>query len=324
MNILVCGFGSIGKRHVDNLLSLTLEVSVWKPSFTDIELKTLFGLGVKSFVDLSIALQQADAVVIASPPEHHVAIFNAAILACKHVYLEKPVSYNINSISNMLIPSADIVIEIGCQLRNHPALLCMREYLSNESKVSGYRFEMGHRLSFWRKNYNYSNSYTSDNRRGGGAMLELIHMIDLSLWLFGSVKKVACLATNRGILDLNCDDYTILMVEHLNGIVGTIQLDMTAPAYHCQAQCIAAKYIYRFDLISQTLLGLGSDGDKTLFYPPHNYSRNDLFLTHIDYFVKRILDPSLPPICSLNEGIESLKVAFKSFESFDKGVFVSM
>src|SRR3989338_3546579 len=71
--VLVCGAGSIGRRHIANLLRLGAEVSVWRARSELLD-EIARDFPVQVCTDLPNAIAEAEAVVVATATDQHVAI----------------------------------------------------------------------------------------------------------------------------------------------------------------------------------------------------------------------------------------------------------
>ena len=99
---LVCGTGSIGVRHIKNLLKLKQDVYIWREQKDKRkELNKIFP-EIKIFTSLDKAIKFCDAVIIANSTHNHIKILKKAIKYKCHAYIEKPISNNIKHIKNKL------------------------------------------------------------------------------------------------------------------------------------------------------------------------------------------------------------------------------
>ena len=171
----------------------------------------------------------------------------------------------------------------------------------------GYRFVMGQNLIEWRKT-DYKKSYSSDQKRGGGALFDLVHQIDLAIWFFGPVHEVFAKLDKRSNLDIKADDFANLVLVHKNGISGQIQLDMVSPSYRGENEIITNKDVFHFNLVNGKLIKKRKKINKVIFEVSKKFDRNDLFVSQMKYFLKRLVNNELKPSCSLSEGIHSLNV----------------
>ena len=168
---------------------------------------------------------------------------------------------------------------------------------------------MGHDLKFWRKKHNYSKSYTSDLKKGGGALLELIHQIDLAIWFFGPIKKIIGVRSKVSNLNINADDLTNIIIVHKNAVAGQIQLDMISPVYRCEAEILTKKSIFTW-LYNKGIIFKDNSRKKIIIHNTHkSFKRNDFFIKSMLNFINRVNNYKIKPICSFEDGIKSLIAA---------------
>ncbi len=308
--ILVCGAGSIGQRHIQNLIQLGAEVSVWRARaelLNDLSSKFL----VKTYTNLNEAIQESDGVVVATSTDQHLEIALKALKFGSALFIEKPISNSWDGIEDLIAIAKGKVIEVGFQFRAHPNLIKLSSEIKKISSddLLTYRLAMGHRLDAWRNDKNFQASYSANVDRGGGALFDLIHQIDIAIWFFGPIREISSALSNRSGLGIKGDDIANIILTHHNGIIGHIQLDMASPINRCEAEIITKDTIFYWNNFDGNLIKTTSQTNKIILDSvPDAFERNDLFYAHMQYWLERIDNLSLPPLCSLEEGIEALKV----------------
>ncbi len=304
---LVCGTGSIGQRHIENLISLNENIIIWRErKKKNLELKKKFP-GIKYFEKLNKALKFCDAVIICNSTNKHIGILKSAIKLKKHFYIEKPISNKIEDLNKINLSPKNVIGEVGYQFRSHPNLIFLKNKLrKSNSKIFSYRFVMGHNLKFWRKNHKFTESYTNDVKKGGGALFELIHQVDLAIWLFGPIKKVTGYRSKVSRLKINADDLSNLILIHKNGIAGQIQLDMVSPLYRCEAEIVTSKEILLWSYTDGKITQRNKKKNKIIHKLTKSFKRNDLFINSMKHFVERVYNKKKVPLCDLKEGSKSL------------------
>lgn len=97
MHVLVVGAGSIGRRHIRNLVAAGVDVSAVRQRVTlSHELASEFG--IRTSASLEDALHtKPDAVVVCNRTDQHLDTALAAARRGCHLYIEKPVSHSISS-----------------------------------------------------------------------------------------------------------------------------------------------------------------------------------------------------------------------------------
>lgn len=327
MKVLVCGLGSIGMRHVRNLSQLPCQLTVWHyKKLDDHRARTLKESAITLIPNIESALEQSDAVVIATPTDTHHDIASKALILNKHIYFEKPLSNRLFNAEPFLLRDPTIVIEVGCQLRNHPSLVKLKDVLSKDDTPLTYSFVMGHRLEFWRPGNDYQNSFTSDTSRGGGALYELVHMVDLSIMLFGKITAVFCKTYRTRQLSISDEDTCLLTIEHHSGVKGQIQLDMVSPEYRCWVEIVGLNKLYNLSLTEGTLYARSTlSNSEVVSRLDNDHNRNTLFIDHMRHFIKCCTSPlPLPPVCSFEESYHALEVLDAARRSSDEGRMVSI
>jgi predicted dehydrogenase len=323
--VLVCGAGSIGKRHIENLLNLGVNVLVWR---TQINLLKNIAkeYNVETYENLDIAIENADAVIVATASDQHIEIALKVLNANKPLFIEKPVSNNWENIDKLLELSKNKIIEIGCQFRMHSNLIKLNQILQKKETANllTYRLAMGQRLDAWRKNVDYKKGYSSDEKRGGGALFDLIHQIDIAIWLFGPVLSVNAVLSKRSELLISGDDVTNLLLTHTNGLTGHIQLDMASPIYRCEAEVMTGDSIFKWSFSDSSLYNYTTEKKEIINKLDDKYNRNSMFIDHMKHFLIRIDNNEILPACSLDDGIAALRVALCARESNLTGKKISI
>ena len=133
--ILVCGVGSIGERHINNLISLGYKDIILYRTRNK-KLRTVKG-NFLTFKNLSEALKQKPDVAIISNPTHlHLKIATECAKSNCHVFIEKPISQNIKGyrkLKNLMIKNKRHIM-VGYMMRYHPCVIKMKEWYELWSK----------------------------------------------------------------------------------------------------------------------------------------------------------------------------------------------
>jgi predicted dehydrogenase len=314
--VLVCGAGSVGRRHISNLTALGAEVNVWRARAERLA-EIALEFPVQTHADLPTAIANVDAVVVATASDWHVTVAQEVLKAGKPLFIEKPLSHSWTGVDALVRMAIGKLVEIGCQFRAHPNLVSLERLFRqpDEGRLLTYRMAIGQRLDEWRPGQDYRQSYSADAARGGGAMLDLIHLIDLALWFFGPVTAVSAVLSKMTDLEIHGDDVANLLLTHASGVTGQIQLDMASPVHRCEVEVMTSNAIYRWSNGEGVLRRHSPNGETIADRQPEGFQRNDLFLAHMRHFLKRLDDPDLPPLCPLEDGVAALKVALAARES---------
>lgn len=325
MRFLICGLGSIGRRHLRNLLALgeqdILLYRTGKSTLADGELEPF-----QVYHNLEEALaQRPDAVIVSNPTAFHLdAAIPAARAGCA-LFLEKPVSHSLERIAELeaALPAAQGRVLVGYQFRFHPGLRAISAALSEGQigKPLAARIHWGEYLPGWHPWEDYRQGYSARQDLGGGVILTLSHTIDTLGWLFGQAESCWAYTARSGELELDVEDTAEIGVRYRSGVLGSLHMDyLQRPAAH-HLEITASRGSIRWDnATGETVVTL--DGGETRRYEtPAGFERNTMFLEQMKHFI-RVAKGEQPPVCTLKDGIETLKLALAALESAQTGRLV--
>lgn len=320
LHVAVLGGGSAGQRHINNLQSLGATVSAWRarPELAD-DLALEYGVDVH--VSAEAAVAAADAVVVATAPDRHLPPALSAARAGKPLYIEKPVSHSADGLAQLVAAVGDGVAEVGCQLRFHPVLQHLRQILSGgeDGPIRTFRAAVGQRLADWRPGSDWRAGFSADAARGGGALFELIHEIDLVHWLVGPAQTVAAELSESTDPKVHCDVVANLILTTAGGVSGQVQLDMVTPGYRRDFEIVLEGAVLRFAYAAGILARSDPKGTEVVFAAADGYKRNQMFLDHMQHFLRRASGEALDPGCSLADGINDVHTALAARKSAAEG-----
>lgn len=308
----MCGAGSIGQRHIRNLQDLGANVSAWRSRY---ELADALSAQYNIIVhkDFEQALEKVDAVVIATNTKLHIDIALKAAKLGKAIFIEKPICKFLAEANPLIkeVSRRNNIIEVGFQLRAHPNLIKLFELIRQKDfgPLYTYRAVVGQRLDMWRPNTDYRRSYSANAEDGGGALLDLIHEIDLVQWLTGSIDKVFGNMANVSNLEMNAEDLVNLTLVNKNNAVGQIQMDMVSPEYRRELELVYRDAIIYWNY-SAGVVQKKINGRLLLVHEvTQGFERNTMFMTQMNHFINRINGEQVKPLCSLEDGLNAQKIA---------------
>ena len=322
MHVLVVGTGSIGKRHIANLLALGARVSAFSyraaagaESPTSV-LSSVFGdPRVQRAPDLAQALAgDADAVVVANRTDLHLAVALQAARLGKHLFLEKPLAVSLAGVSELqrLVAQQALVVEAGFMLRRHPNLLWMQQYLASGAlgELFHARAAVGQWLPDWRPGTDHRQGYGAFRAQGGGVVFDLIHELDLVHWLLGPVVDVSAMTRTVHSLEIETEAVAQINLRMDSGVLAQVHLDYVRPGYGRDMEIVARHGVMVWDYPAGTVsLERAGAAPETLHRVPASFERNTLFREHMAHFLQRIQKPALPAISSLADAEAVLRLA---------------
>jgi predicted dehydrogenase len=229
---LIIGFGSIGKRHARNLLSMGLKVSVYDPYFNE-EVNDVTLLKVLPTQD------EYDVCLICTPNDQHAKSFAAAYPAAKSFFIEKPVAIRKEDRSTFYAAMGENPkpVMVGCNYRFDTALRTLKKLLDENKlgKLLFFRSEFGHYLPSWRASQDYRKNYAAKKETGGGVVLDRIHEVDYLKWLFGGMLCKSSVLKRVSDLEIETEDFAEIQLktfDGLNFVHRSTSMAKSAPSNH--------------------------------------------------------------------------------------------
>jgi len=115
MKFLIVGFGSIGRRHFRNLLTLgERDILLYRTHQGTLENDELEGFPVETDIDVALE-HQPDAVIIANPSAYHLDVAIPAARQGCHILLEKPISHSMQRVEefSQLVQENGVKVMLG-------------------------------------------------------------------------------------------------------------------------------------------------------------------------------------------------------------------
>lgn len=310
MKALVVGLGSIGRRHVDNLLTMpNMKIIICtKQKITNTNPR------IKLYNSLAKCLEEKpDVGFVTNVTSLHIPISLKLAKANIDLFLEKPLSNSTRNVDvlHKYVKEKKLVTQMGCNLRFHPCIMKIKELLGYNmiGRIISVRAENGSYLPDWHPHEDYRKGYAAHQNLGGGVVLTMIHDLDYLYWFFGNVTQVFSITGKFSNLEINADDLSAIILKFKNGIIGELHLD----------------YFQRPDFRSCKIKGTkgtlywDSDSNEVKFYNSKkkqwlkilqvkNYKRNKMYVDEINHFLRCVRNRK-KTINDLNQGIDTLKIS---------------
>jgi len=329
MKFLIAGLGSIGRRHLRNLIALgEQDILLYRTHRSTLPDDELSGFPVET--DLKAALaHHPDAVIVSNPTALHLDVAIPAAEAGCHLLLEKPISHSLERIDDLkqALQGSGGKALVGFQFRYHPGLNLITNLMSGKDslaflptrpigKTLSVRVHWGEYLPGWHPWEDYRQGYAAQSTLGGGVILTLSHPLDYLRWLFGDVESLWCFSGHLSDLETDVEDCAEIGLRFTNGILGSLHLDYCQrPPVH-QMEIIGTQGTIRWDN-TDGAVRIHTAGEAAVWQeypPPPGFERNHLFLEQMRHFIAVISGES-EPRCSLEDGIQALRLALAAQES---------
>ena len=292
MNALIIGFGSAGKRHAKILNSYKKIKRIYIKTNQKINSYNKF-IFIEKINNLN-----PDLIVIANETYKHFSVckyiekkFNNKIILCEKPLFNK--FYDFKPKKNKFF--------ITYNFRFHKCLeyikknFCLDKVFFVEAETSSY-------LPLWRKNVDYSKSYSAFPNKGGGVLLDMSHEIDYLKWLFPELN-ISKIYKNK-ISNLN------ILSEDIALIFGYIKKDTLVKLKLTYFNKLSKRHLticlkdgsqIYVDLLESKIKIFKKNKIKSLRL--QKYSQ----LKTTKYMYNEVLKNNFKNICSLKEALDLLK-----------------
>jgi predicted dehydrogenase len=312
----IIGFGSIGKRHAENLLALGFDDTVLLRNQGS---GNLLGLNEVSTIDAFFE-SGVDQVILSNPTSMHMSYLRAMLARNINVLAEKPLLSDAHDIPEFesLMASYSGKGMVAFNMRYHPCIKDIFQILRDKELGSLYsaRFYVGQYLPDWRPERDYTRTYSAQKALGGGVTLDLIHEIDLALYLVGQPgDRFHAIADHVSDLRVDTEDLVEILYQTPSKCMVTIHLDYLTRGYRRDIQFMGERGYLEVDLSAAMLEIIDSTGMVIRSHSYPDFQRNDMHMDLLKSYIKYIeQDSEMTP--NFYDGLLANKIAFKAREDF--------
>lgn len=345
VKIGIVGLGQMGKKYAQALLSGQVPsaklsaVCVNGPSKIA-QVKTTLGDQIAYFGDFEdfITSSVVDAVIIATPNQTHFAMAQAALLAGKHVLLEKPVSLNLAEGYDLvaLATQKGLTFSVMHHLRFNPQIQALKALLDTQTIGQIQRVHWDNLRYYRPQSYYQSLSWTGTWAKDGGGLLlnQAIHELDLLNFLFGQPQALVAHVQFGAYRTVEIDTEATLLLTYPNGSSLTFVTSINEPLGQ---ECLhvvgeLGEIIWQGDgQIEVRQLEAGSvkadhpkisKSDQLIIDLADNPWESDLIATIVN-FAAHILNHHQPLLAPGLAGVKSLELAKAAWASAYEGKWLT-
>jgi len=275
------------------------------------------------YTDLEQALAAApEAIFICNPSSQHMPVALAAARAGCHLFIEKPLSHDLEGIAELrrILAEKQRIAMVGFNLRFHPGLQAVKALLAEGAigRVTSARVQVGQWLPDWHPDEDYRRNYSARRDLGGGVILDLIHELDYICWLMGPVARVGCMAGTLSSLEIETEDTAEILLQFSAGAIGCVHVDYVQRVGSRTCSLIGEEGTIELDLIAAQLRvwRTASGAWETTRF---EFDRNDMYLNEVRHFLTAM---------RTGEGVDAdvgeavMRVAMAAHQSARSGGFV--
>jgi predicted dehydrogenase len=303
LKILIIGLGSIAQKHIASILKLFPE-TIFYALRSNINPKN--SINVENLYDLNDIPLDIDYIIISNPTNLHASTIKNILFLNKPLFIEKPIFDNIEENIDLkgLIKISTIKTYIACNMRFHPSLIFLKEFIKkNSRKINEVNVYCGSYLPTWRENTKYTETYSAKKNRGGGVHLDLIHELDYSIWLFGFPLNYNSTKRKVSQLEIDSFDYCLYNLNYKE-----FNLSITLNYYRISPKR-EIEIVLEDDILVCNLLNSEIRNSKNeIIFVDNSYNINKTYLSQAQYFINN-LNTNEPYMNNFDESFDILKIA---------------
>ena len=315
-SVLIVGYGSIGKKHLENFLQFKdIQLTVYTKRN---DLQLLRKNGIKISDSLTECLKEnPDVGVITNETSLHIPIAIKLAKEGLDLFLEKPLSNSLKDVEKLraIVKKKKLITQMGCNLRFHPCIKKIKSLIEHQkigriisAQVQNYSYlPDSHRWEDYRK------SYAARKDLGGGVILtNAIHEIDYLYWFFQEVENVISISGKFSDLDIKVEDYVSGLLKFKNKIIGELHMDyFQRPDFRsCKIRGTKGEIYWNSDDNCVNIYNINKKKWETKFDNgfSHNLDTYSSYVEELKHFLKCVKHRK-ETINDLEQGVRTLKIA---------------
>ncbi|SHL49678.1 Predicted dehydrogenase [Anaerocolumna jejuensis DSM 15929] len=300
------GMGSIGNRHLKNVLMLLQKknrsfcIDIIRSGKGNPINKDIMQFIDNIYYNYEDAPSNYDIIFITNPTFMHYETIKQFVSKTKHMFIEKPVFESINVSLDTLHLKENSIYYVACPLRYTKVI----QYLKQNIKlgdVFSVRVICSSYLPEWRQDQDYRDTYSAHIDQGGGVSIDLIHEWDYIYYLFGQPRNVMNIKGKFSNLEIDSDDLSIYIADYVTMAV-EVHLDYFGRKNSREIQIFTEDDTIVGDLVNSEVHFLKS-GQRIQF----NEERNGFQIKEIEHFFD-IIDGKEMNDNDINHGLKILNI----------------
>lgn len=325
--IIVIGGGSIGERHVrcfQQTGRATVSLCEVNNELRE-EIVARYELP-QSFQRIEEALtQNFDAAVICTPAHLHVPMAMQFAANGTALLVEKPLAVDTAGIDELAasLKSRNVNFCMAYVLRHHPAVCAMKRAVDSErfGRPVQVVYTGGQHFPFYRPAYR--NIYYARHESGGGAIQDaLTHTVNAAEWIVGPVTRLVADADHCVLSGVDVEDTVHVMTRH-ESVLGSFSLNQHQPVSESALTVLCENGAVRYESQHSRWMSCREPDAPWNVEETFAVERDDLFVSQANAFLDQ-LDGRQPAVCTLDEGLQTLRVCLATLESARTGKWMEL
>lgn len=302
LKVAILGLGRMGQNHLRNLHMLKGVQICWLFDLDEKNLKKLSTrYGIPYIMDPIRAIDEVEAVIIATPTKDHLSYFKLCVGKINNVFIEKPLAHSYNAALEIesLAEKHNIFVQCGFIERYNPVVKELKLITKKENPIH---------FDFFRTN-KLSNRITDVD-----VVVDLmIHDIDLAIYFNGSIKDVGSYGRQDGPL-LN---FAMTTLTHENGVFSRILASRVTEKKIRKIYATTTTSFIEAELISQSLSVDSQSEAHNIINSDYKISaiksiidvvRTEPLMLELRSFLDQCAGKTLLDYPSVADGVETLRI----------------
>ncbi|MBJ6362449.1 inositol 2-dehydrogenase [Paenibacillus sp. GCM10012307] len=309
----IIGAGRIGKLHAENLKNLPqVKIKAISDLFADTIKDWAASCGIENVSkDYQSIIQdeEIDAILICSPTDTHISIIKEAAEAGKHIFCEKPISFNLQETAEIveLVQNHGVKFQTGFNRRFDHNMSRVQE-LVRAGKIGD-----PHLLKITSRDP--APPHPDYIPSSGGLFIDMaIHDFDLARFMMDSdvveVYAQGAVLIDQAFAKHNDVDTATISLRFANGALGVIDNSRKAHYYDQRVEVFGSEGCLNiqndFPNSAELYTSEGVFKDKPLYFFLERY--NNAYIKEIEAFVDAIVANNLVPVTA-NDGYQAELIA---------------
>ncbi len=322
--VLIVGVGSIGHRHLRCFKETgRAELSLCEPN-GDLarQVGELNGVD-RVFSNLDATLvNPPDAAVIATPAPLHIPMAIQLAEAGVHLLIEKPLSTSLDGIETLqqVLRANNLRASVAYVHRANPVLQSMRDAIA--SGRFGRPVEVvatsGSHFPTYRPAYR--EIYYRNRATGGGAIQDaLTHILNAAEWLVGPIDRLAADAAHQVLDGVDVEDTVHMLARH-GSVLASYSLNQYQSPNELTITVVCERGTVRWELPQSRWRWMVQPDEPWHDEPFEPLPRDAIFVRQANAFLD-LLEGRADPLCSLDEGAQTLRVNLAALASAEQSTW---
>jgi predicted dehydrogenase len=326
-HVLIVGVGSIGERHLRCFQSTDRCTLAFCEPLEERRQQVASRYQVKGYPGWQEALDNEDftTAVIASPAPWHIPLAEALTQRGLDLLIEKPLSLNFEGVNRLVTTVAErrTHVAVGFNLRAIPALQQIRAAVQSGQfgRIVQVQVQSGQHFPFYRPAYR--EIYYADPSQGGGLIQDgLPHYLNAVEWIAGPTTKVVTDAAHQVLAGVTVEDSVNVLSRHAE-VMGSFSVNQHQPVNELTITVLCEQGAARWDINGQKWMTATECGGQWQEVESYHHQRDDYYIMQANAFFDFVAGQS-GPLCSLAEGITTLRSMLAVLRSRETGGWVSV